>query len=180
MMEKGTSPARKIRVGLLGAGKMALHHAKAIHMREDARLVAVADPAISSRECFMEIEQDVEICSGAEELFDHIKPDVVHICTPPETHVPLARLALQRGSHVYVEKPFAPSKREAVELIALAKDNGFPRVPNITRYNCTICGIWFNLAILRHFACTMICYSISIMFLICRVISIPNNLCAHK
>ena len=124
MMEKGTAPARKIRVGLLGAGKMALHHAKAIHMREDARLVAVADPAISSRERFMEIEQDVEICSGAEELFDHIKPDVVHICTPPETHVPLARLALQRGSHVYVEKPFAPSKREAVELIALAKDKG--------------------------------------------------------
>ena len=124
MMEMGTATAKKIRVGLLGAGKMALHHAKAIHMREDARLVAVADPAISSRECFMEIEQDVEICSGAEELFDHIKPDVVHICTPPETHVPLARLALQRGSHVYVEKPFAPSKREAVELIALAKDNG--------------------------------------------------------
>src|SRR3990170_2949678 len=124
MMEKGTAPARKIRVGLLGAGKMALHHAKAIHLREDARLVAVADPAISSRERFMEIEQDVEICSGAEELFDHIKPDVVHICTPPETHVPLARLALQRGSHVYVEKPFAPSKREAVELIALAKDKG--------------------------------------------------------
>jgi len=124
MMEMGTATAKKIRVGLLGAGKMALHHAKAIHMREDARLVAVADPAISSRERFMEIEQDVEICSGAEELFDHIKPDVVHICTPPETHVPLARLALQRGSHVYVEKPFAPSKREAVELIALAKDNG--------------------------------------------------------
>lgn len=123
-MEKGTVAARKIRVALLGAGKMALHHAKAIHLREDARLVAVADPAISSREHFMEIEKDIEICSSAEDLLDHIKPDVVHICTPPETHAPLARLALQRGAHVYVEKPFAPSEREAVEIISLAKEKG--------------------------------------------------------
>jgi len=124
MTEKGSAPAKKIRVALFGAGKMAMHHARAIHLQEDARLVAVADPAIAGGERFTEIGKEVEIRSSAEDLLDHMKPDVVHICTPPETHVPLALLALRRGAHVYVEKPFAPSEREAMEIISLAKEKG--------------------------------------------------------
>jgi predicted dehydrogenase len=54
-------------------------------------------------------------------MFEEAKPDVVHITTPPSSHFQLARLCLERGVHVYVEKPFTLVAPEAEELIALAE-----------------------------------------------------------
>src|SRR3990167_9293580 len=45
-----------------------------------------------------------------------IKLDVLHICTPLESHVPIAELAMNAGIHVVIEKPVAPSVVET-ELI---------------------------------------------------------------
>lgn len=47
-------------------------------------------------------------------------PELVHLCTPKETHFALARAALESGVHVLVEKPVAGTLREARELAALA------------------------------------------------------------
>ena len=51
-------------------------------------------------------------------------PDVVHITTPPESHLPIAKLCLNLGCHVYVEKPFTLNLPEAEELISLAEQKG--------------------------------------------------------
>ncbi|KAK7750268.1 hypothetical protein SLS62_007785 [Diatrype stigma] len=50
--------------------------------------------------------------------------DVVIVTTPPETHFPFTRQALEAGKHVLVEKPFVPSSGEAATLAALARDKG--------------------------------------------------------
>lgn len=47
-------------------------------------------------------------------------PDGVLICTPPASHVELARLALAAGAHLFVEKPIAHASAEVPALIALA------------------------------------------------------------
>lgn len=49
-------------------------------------------------------------------------PDVtaMFIATPVESHAALARMSLESGRHVLVEKPLAASSREAVELAQLA------------------------------------------------------------
>jgi nucleoside-diphosphate-sugar epimerase/predicted dehydrogenase len=52
------------------------------------------------------------------------RPDVVHVCTPPASHVAAARAALEAGAHVYVEKPFAPSVADASALLDLAGSRG--------------------------------------------------------
>jgi predicted dehydrogenase len=49
-------------------------------------------------------------------MFEHVRPDVVHILTPPRSHVPLSHDALDAGAHVVVEKPAAA---DAAELRAL-------------------------------------------------------------
>jgi hypothetical protein len=41
---------------------------------------------------------------------------VVHITTPPESHLPLGKLALEAGCHIYLEKPFALSRAEAADI----------------------------------------------------------------
>jgi predicted dehydrogenase len=47
-------------------------------------------------------------------------PDVVHITTPPQSHFSLAKLCIERGCHVYVEKPFTITASETQILIELA------------------------------------------------------------
>jgi predicted dehydrogenase len=53
-------------------------------------------------------------------------PDVhvVILCTPPATHYPFARAALEAGKHVLVEKPFVPTAAEADALASLAREKG--------------------------------------------------------
>jgi len=50
--------------------------------------------------------------------------DLVVIATPNQTHEPLARLALERGRDVVVDKPFAVTVQEARGLVALAESSG--------------------------------------------------------
>jgi predicted dehydrogenase len=52
-----------------------------------------------------------------------VKPNVVHITTPPPSHYPLAKICLEAGCNVYVEKPFTLNTAEAEELIVLANQN---------------------------------------------------------
>ncbi|GAA0512188.1 dehydrogenase [Paractinoplanes deccanensis] len=56
-------------------------------------------------------------------LLDELRPEVVHICTPHDQHVPVAIDALERGAHVLLEKPVAHVLGEADRLVAAAKDH---------------------------------------------------------
>jgi predicted dehydrogenase/nucleoside-diphosphate-sugar epimerase len=59
-----------------------------------------------------------------EELLAAGRPDLVHVCTPAGTHFEPSRKALLAGAHVYVEKPFVETAREAEDLLALAAREG--------------------------------------------------------
>ena len=54
----------------------------------------------------------------------HLVPDVVHITTPPEGHFELARLCLEHGANVYIEKPFVVYGHQAQKLIDIAENKG--------------------------------------------------------
>jgi len=60
-------------------------------------------------------------CSSVEDLLDRCRPDVVHITTPPQSHYPIARACLEKGCHVYVEKPFTVCAPEAETLLSIAQ-----------------------------------------------------------
>jgi predicted dehydrogenase/nucleoside-diphosphate-sugar epimerase len=100
---------------------MAQQHATAIRLQPQARFVAVGDPYLTADEIKERFGSDVEGFNSAEALLATAKPDVVHIVSPPHTHFDLAKLCLSNGASVYVEKPFAPTAREAAELIDLAE-----------------------------------------------------------
>jgi predicted dehydrogenase len=44
-------------------------------------------------------------------------PDAVLVCTPPTSHVDIARKSLDAGTHVFVEKPLAADSERAAELV---------------------------------------------------------------
>jgi predicted dehydrogenase len=58
--------------------------------------------------------------SDAQQMLDEMQPDIVHITTPPHSHLPLGRMCLNANCHVFFEKPFALNAMQAAELVRLA------------------------------------------------------------
>src|SRR5476651_2379197 len=85
------------------------------------RPVAVCD---ESPERLARAQKDfpgVKTFASFDELLREGSFDAVALATPVSSHFPLAKRALEAGRHVLVEKPLTTSKRDAVELIALAE-----------------------------------------------------------
>ena len=52
----------------------------------------------------------------------HIPIDAFVICTPPNSHIPLAFEGLEHNAHLFIEKPISHTLDEVDEVIALAKE----------------------------------------------------------
>lgn len=109
-----------LKVAIVGCGKIADAHAAQIQRIGGARIVAVCDrEPLMAKQLWERFPVDSSF-SDVEEMISKTSPDVVHITTPPSSHYPLARLLLEKGCHVYVEKPFTVSAEEAYALVQLA------------------------------------------------------------
>ena len=113
-----------LKVAIVGCGKIADAHAAEIQRIKGCGIVAAYD-----REPLMARQLadrfPVKQCfSDLVELLRVARPDVVHVTTPPESHFEIAKLCLEWGCHVYVEKPFTVYEAEARKLIALANEKG--------------------------------------------------------
>jgi 2-alkyl-3-oxoalkanoate reductase len=62
--------------------------------------------------------------ANAAEMIVAEKPHLVDICTPPQTHASLAKLAIDSGCHVLIEKPMALTVPECDTIVAAAKSAG--------------------------------------------------------
>ncbi len=115
-------PNPVLKVAIVGGGPMALHHARTIaQLPELAQLVAFADPNAAARDAMTAASPGVAGFKSLQELLATARPDVVHVCTPYQTHESIAREALEAGCHVYVEKPFTENLAAAERLLALAE-----------------------------------------------------------
>ncbi|WP_432546960.1 Gfo/Idh/MocA family protein [Kineococcus sp. SYSU DK004] len=115
-MPAPTSPRHVV---VVGTGGIAAAHARGLRALGDrVRIVAAVDVDPGRVAAFAQ-EWDVPRTAGdlAEVLADE-RVDVVHICTPPSAHVPVAEQALAAGAHVVVEKPVALSLAETDRLLA--------------------------------------------------------------
>jgi len=114
-----------LRIAVVGAGKMGQHHMRAIgRLGGLARLVGVADPAPGRGEELKAAGLDIPVYPDLATLLAREQVDVVHVCTNPETHLPVALEALEAGRHIYVEKPVAPTAAAAANLLARAAAAG--------------------------------------------------------
>jgi predicted dehydrogenase len=109
-----------LKVAIIGCGKIADSHAEQLQHVAGCAMVGVCD-----REELMarQLQERFPIQAAYQDvhrMLDRARPDVVHITTPPQSHFDLGRLCLERGCHVYIEKPFTVDAGQAAELIALA------------------------------------------------------------
>ncbi len=113
-----------LKVAIVGCGKIADSHAAQIQRIQGCEIVGVCDrePLMAQQLCErFPVERHF---SNVNALLSESQPDVVHITTPPASHFDLARICLQSGCHVYVEKPFTLDAHEAQSLVRLARERG--------------------------------------------------------
>jgi len=109
-----------LKVAIVGCGKIADAHASQLRRIAGCEIVGVCDREPLMARQLYERFPIRRYFSEVADLLREARPDVVHITTPPESHYDLARLCLEHGCHVYVEKPFTLYASEAAALIALA------------------------------------------------------------
>ena len=124
-----------MRIGVIGLGNMGKNHVRNYVNLDIAELTAVCDISSEQTEYFSK----KYTCKGFTDINEMIASDcvdAVSITSPTTTHYKLAKLCLENGIHVLVEKPITNNLSEAQELIDLAKSNGKTlMVGHIERYN---------------------------------------------
>ena len=74
-------------------------------------------------------------------MLEKVRPDVVHVTTPPTSHFRLAMDALEAGAHVIVEKPATTSFEELEALVRRAQETGRALVEDYNYvFNCAPSG----------------------------------------
>ena len=112
----------KIRWGILGTGAIARKFAADLSLVDDAELIAVGSRTKAGADDFGGLFL-VKHCHGSyEALVNNEEVDVIYIATPHSFHYEHTLLCLNHSKAVLCEKPFAINARQAIEMIALAKE----------------------------------------------------------
>lgn len=111
-----------IRVGIIGCGKIADMHAISINRVSGCEIVGVCDREMLMAKQLAERFKVSAFFDDAVAMLNTVKPDVVHITTPPHSHLQLGLLCLDAGCHIYVEKPFTMNTKEVEELLQYSKE----------------------------------------------------------
>jgi predicted dehydrogenase len=113
-----------VNIGIIGYGYWGPNLARNFSSAEGASLRAISDSSLSRLKLAKEAYPNIVSYSSAVDLINDKRVDAVVIATPVSTHYELAKLALECGKHVIVEKPLTSNSFEAIELIELAQTKG--------------------------------------------------------
>src|SRR5690606_18349190 len=89
----------------------------------DVKVVAVADGRAEKREGFA-AKFGAEPFADAQTMIESVEADIVDVCLPTREHAPCSLLAIDRGLHVFCEKPMAWSVAEAQQVARAAEERG--------------------------------------------------------
>lgn len=109
-----------IKVGLIGAGKMGISHLAILGAHKEVKVDSVAENSGLVRDV-LERYGSFRCFNDHNELLKNTQPDAVVISVPTKYHATIVRSFIERGIHVFVEKPFCLNAKEGEELVNLAK-----------------------------------------------------------
>jgi predicted dehydrogenase len=106
----------KIKLGIIGMGRMGLTHYSIINSHPNVEIVAVADTSKVLLNILGKYVAGVQFFTDYKELIDMSKPDAIIVCTPPNLHYEVCNYACEHNIHVFCEKPFTTNVEQAKEL----------------------------------------------------------------
>jgi scyllo-inositol 2-dehydrogenase (NADP+) len=110
-----------IDVAVVGLGKMGLSHLSLIKTHPEVRLVGVCDATKYVLDVLAKYT-GIAVFTDFPTMLDQAKPAAVIIATPTHLHASMVRQALERGIHVFCEKPLFTDPAESAALTELAAE----------------------------------------------------------
>ncbi len=122
-----------LKAGVLGAGHLGKIHLKLLNQSNKYELVGFYDPIKENAEK-VAAEFGYKSFNTIQELLDAV--DVIDIVTPTLSHFDCAKEAIEKGKHIFIEKPITKTVEEAEMLIELAKKHNVKgQVGHVERFN---------------------------------------------
>lgn len=113
----------KLRWGILATGWIAELFTRDLKLTGH-EVVAVGSRSQASADRFAKAEGIGRAHGSYAALCADPEVDIIYVATPHPQHAECAKLALNAGKHVLVEKPFTLNAKEAAEIVALAEAKG--------------------------------------------------------
>lgn len=114
--------SKLVKVAVVGLGKMGLSHFAMINAHPQTDTVACEQGGLLAD--ILGKSTQATLYRDYEEMLDTAQLDAVVIATPSRLHNTMAKAALDRGIHVFCEKPFCLDPADADVLAALAQEKG--------------------------------------------------------
>jgi predicted dehydrogenase len=126
----------KIKIGIIGMGRMGITHYSIINSHPEVEIIAVADTSKMTLDLLKKYVQGLQVFKDYKELIDESKPDAIIVCTPPNLHFEVCSYAFDKNIHVFAEKPFTTDVKQALELKQKFEANGLVnQVGYVNRFN---------------------------------------------
>ncbi|NVK51531.1 MAG: Gfo/Idh/MocA family oxidoreductase [Flavobacteriaceae bacterium] len=122
-----------LKVGVLGAGHLGKIHLRLLEQSEKYKLVGFFDPFTENAKKVAD-EFGYKLFNSVESLIDAV--DVVDIVTPTLSHFDCAKQAIEKGKHIFIEKPITKTVLEAEAIRTLASQHHVRgQVGHVERFN---------------------------------------------
>ena len=110
-----------INVGVIGFGYWGPNVVRNLAAIKGMRVHSICDMDKQALARAKSLYPHVRMCQDHAEIMEADDIDAVAVVTPVSTHYDLVKKALNKGKHVFVEKPFTATTRQARELIKIAQ-----------------------------------------------------------
>lgn len=114
----------KIRIGIIGMGRMGLTHYSIINTHPAVEMTAIADTSSMMLNMIKKYLPNVKMFDDYKDLLKSKLVDAVIVCTPSSLHYEVCKLAAEQGVSVFCEKPFTANPLQAKELADLFEAKG--------------------------------------------------------
>ncbi|AUC15353.1 oxidoreductase [Tenacibaculum sp. SZ-18] len=122
-----------LKAGVLGAGHLGKIHLRLLQESEKYQLVGFYDPNEENAQK-VAAEFGYHLFDSVDSLIDAV--DVVDIVTPTLSHFECAKKAIEKGRHIFIEKPITNTLQEAEAIKTLASQNHVRgQVGHVERFN---------------------------------------------
>ncbi|MBB3114493.1 putative dehydrogenase [Paenibacillus phyllosphaerae] len=113
-----------VKIGIMGCGMISgiyLHNCTAVFDNLEVKAVADLVPELAAKRA---AEFNVPYVYTAEEMLSDPEIEIIVNLTAPHVHAAVNKQILEAGKHVYTEKPFALTREDADDVLALAEAKG--------------------------------------------------------
>jgi predicted dehydrogenase len=111
--------AKKVRVAVIGLGKLGILHTAVVNMIPQAELVAMADVNKQLAKYVEQAGMKAPFYADTDKMLAEVRPDAAVICTPAFANLSVVRQCLTRDIDIFLEKPLAHTLADAKAIAGL-------------------------------------------------------------